>query len=64
MVPQLLFDIAKCQIFLNLITAKKVQPCNKIVDFQRANGAVSLYDFQLPEPWSGDITKAPILVHN
>jgi len=62
MLPQLLFDIAKCKNFLSLIlVTQNNHPCNKIVDFQRANGSVNLIDFQLPEPWSGDIINAPIL---
>jgi hypothetical protein len=62
MIPKLLFDIAKCNNFLSLIrTANTAHQCHNIVDFQRGNGAASINDFQLPEPWSGDILNAPIL---
>jgi hypothetical protein len=33
-------------------------PCAELV---RSQGAVTLADFQLPEPWSGPIATAPIL---
>jgi len=61
-VPKLLFDIAKCCNFCNLICqSKKPHPCDDIVDFQR-KVAKNIDDFQLPEPWNGDIVNAPILV--
>ncbi len=64
MVPKLLFDIAKCCNFIKLTKNNNLNhPCNDIVDFQRKNGnAQNINDFQLPEPWSGDIINAPILV--
>jgi len=61
MIPQLLFDIAKCNNFISLLPAVRVHPCNQIVDYQRMQGAININDFQLPEPWSGDILSAPIL---
>lgn len=63
MIPSLLFDIAKCKNFLTLIHTVYVgHPCNEIVDFQRTQGAKVINDFQIPEPWSGDIINAPILI--
>ena len=64
MVPKLLFDIAKCHNFIQLIkTNNPTHPCDHIIDFQRKNGnAQNINDFQLPEPWNGDIVNAPILV--
>ena len=64
MVPKLLFDIAKCCNFIQLTKCNSpTHPCNNIVDFQRKNGnAQNINDFQLPEPWNGDIVNAPILV--
>ena len=64
MVPKLLFDIAKCHNFIQLIkTNNPTHPCDHIIDFQRKNGnAQNINDFQLPEPWNGDIVNAPILI--
>lgn len=63
MIPRLLFDIAKCKNFNSLIpTISPLHPCNEIVDFQRKQGAININDFQIPEPWSGDILNAPILI--
>jgi len=63
MIPKLLLNIAKCKYFMALAsTANHADPCNDIVDSQRAKGIASLNDFQLPEPWNGDIINAPILV--
>lgn len=63
MIPKLLFDIAKCDNFCSLITHASISnSCNDIINFQRTQSAVRNNDFQIPEPWSGDITNAPILV--
>jgi len=63
MIPKLLFDIAKCNNFFTLINAANGDYlCNNIVNFQRFRGAETLNDFQIPEPWSGDIINAPILI--
>jgi len=63
MIPKLLFDIAKCNNFCTLIATKNASnPCNDIIDFQRTEGVVKSNDFQIPEPWSGDIINAPILI--
>jgi hypothetical protein len=61
LIPQLLFDIAKCKNFCKLIGTTPVNhPCSEIIDFQKTKGIVNKNDYQLPEPWSGDIN-APIL---
>lgn len=61
-IPKLLFDICHCDNFHKLITRQNnVHPCSKIIDFQRGQGVSMPNDFQLPEPWSGDIVNAPIL---
>lgn len=40
----------------------KAHPCREIIDYQFAKaGATSYDDFQLPEPWCGQIDVAPIL---
>jgi hypothetical protein len=60
---KLLFDIVNCKNFKSLIS--KPNPnngCNKIVDFQKKQGITAINDFHVPEPWSGDIVNAPILV--
>lgn len=63
MIPSLLFDIAKCKNLLTLIHAvNRIHPCNEIIDFQRTQGAKVINHFQIPEPWSGDIINAPILI--
>ncbi len=63
MIPKLLFDIAKCNNFCTLITHPSISnPCNEIIDFQRTQGAVKNNNFQIPEPWNGDIVNAPILI--
>lgn len=63
MIPKLLFDIAKCNHFCNLITdPNHKSPCNIIVNSQRGYGVTKKSDYQLPEPWTGDIVNAPILV--
>lgn len=64
MVPKLLFDIAKCYNFCDLLKeCNTSHSCDDIINFQRICGnAKSFCDFQLPEPWSGDIINAPILV--
>ena len=63
MILRLLFEIAKCKIFSNPThTVNENHPCNGIVNFQREQGAKAVEDFQIPEPWSGDILNAPILI--
>jgi len=63
MIPNLLSDITKCTNFCNLITNSNcASSCNDIVDSQRYQGANEKKDFQLPEPWTGDIINAPILI--
>ncbi len=63
MIPRLLFDIAECKNFLTLTnTVNRNHPCDEIIDFQRVQGAKVQNDFQIPEPWSGDIINAPILI--
>jgi len=63
-VPKLLFDIAKYCNFCHLISQNQTpHPCDVIIDFQREQvKSKSACDFQLPEPWNGDIVNAPILV--
>jgi hypothetical protein len=63
MIPKLLYDIAKCDNFCSLITHANIsKPCNDIINFQKTQGAMKNNDFQIPEPWSGDIINAPILI--
>jgi hypothetical protein len=62
MVPKLLIDIARCSNFCNLITnIDNDDSCNDIIDYQRTIGVSEESDFQIPEPWSGDLLNAPIL---
>jgi len=63
MIPKLLFNIAKCNNFISLISkTSSVHPCNEIVNSQLTVGAKHINDFQIPEPWNGDIINAPILI--
>ena len=63
MIPKLLFDIAKCSEFCSLITnPDSSSSCSLIVDSQKDHEVEVKKDFQLPEPWTGDIINAPILV--
>jgi hypothetical protein len=55
----LLLEIAKCPVVqFCLEQPARSHPCAEIV---RSQDAVTLADFQIPEPWSGPITTAPIL---
>lgn len=63
MIPQLLFDITNCANFNGLINNNQPHhPCSRIVAFQREMRPNVLNQFQLPEPWSGDLLNSPILV--
>lgn len=55
--------IARCpNVRLCLETDASSHPCSEIVHFQVAKFGVTSYeDFQLPEPWTGEIDRAPIL---
>jgi uracil-DNA glycosylase len=55
----LLVQIATCRIAKEeLETSGKHQQCSKIIHVQ---GAASWLDFQVPEPWSGHLSSAPLL---
>ena len=59
----LLLDIAKCNEFCGLIENENItSSCHKVYKSQKDQGAEKSGDFQLPEPWSGDILNAPILI--
>lgn len=54
---KLLIEIVKCKNIHDCkINRNKNNPCYKIVDLQQ-----ELNNFQVPEPWNGDIENAPIL---
>jgi hypothetical protein len=60
----LLMDIAYCKNVVKCIEARDgSHDCSKIVSKQVSpdSGLFSPEDFQLPEPWSGNIEEAPIL---
>ncbi len=59
MVPELLFDIAFCPSFKQ--NYKDDRPCFYISHYQ-LDFINSCDDIMIPEPWDGDILKAPILV--
>jgi hypothetical protein len=55
----LLLEIARCPVVeYCLEQPHRSHPCAEIV---RSQGATELTDFQVPEPWSGPISTAPIL---
>jgi hypothetical protein len=63
MIPKLLFEIAQCSNFSALTTENNFNhPCFDIVNFQRFDDAPLNMNFQIPEPWNGDIINAPILI--
>jgi hypothetical protein len=63
MIPKLLFNITQCKNFNSLINkSSPLLPCNEIVNFQHGVGVKKINDFQIPEPWNGDIVNAPILI--
>jgi hypothetical protein len=59
MIPsELLFQIAHCPIVQAVSYSQSDHPCRKIIESQNA---ASLSNFQLSEPWNGQIETAPIL---
>jgi hypothetical protein len=55
----LLHEIAKCQnVAINFAQKNQPHPCCSIVESQEVS---KINDFQVPEPWSGRISSAPIL---
>ena len=59
MIPSLLFDITNCKSFEQDFDDTK--PCFKIAHSQ-IRSKLAETDFMVPEPWDGDILKAPILI--
>lgn len=58
----LFFDIAHCPNVRVCLETIQPHPCRAVVEYQVAQrGAKSYKDFQLPEPWVGQIDVAPIL---
>jgi len=58
-VSSLLLEITKCPVVqFCLGQPEQSHPCAELV---RSQGAATLADFQVPEPWSGPIATAPIL---
>lgn len=63
MIPKLLFDISNCSEFCKLIKNRNIDSkCREIVDSQINQEPLLDNDFQIPEPWTGDIVNAPILI--
>lgn len=55
----LMLEIARCPIAAHCIGGEDIDhPCSRIV---RSQSVDSIEEFQSPEPWSGRISKAPIL---
>lgn len=56
---KLLMEIAHCENVKNYYDNHNApMPCRRVIKSQKKKG---LNEFQLPEPWNGDIEKAPIL---
>ena len=53
----LLEEITNCENIQNTLNEKSGTPCKKIINSQQCK----LEDFQLPEPWNGDIENCKIL---
>jgi len=58
MTRNLLLTIARCPEISKCLEGNNNHPCRTIIGLQ---GSTSITDHQLPEPWSGEIDKAPIL---
>lgn len=54
---QLLEEITNCRNISKTLNEKSETPCRKIIESQQCE----LKDFQLPEPWNGDIESSKIL---
>ncbi|MFZ3072918.1 MAG: uracil-DNA glycosylase family protein [Thermodesulfobacteriota bacterium] len=64
MSKELLIKIARCKNVQKYVGGKGMQnnPCENIVEYQEKTKIISdKKDFQLPEPWRGDIKNAKIL---
>ncbi|GEM_PF-6465390 len=62
---KLLLRIARCPRFFRILESNDdyLSCCEKVVNSQEKQlGIKDISDFQLPEPWNGDIVRAPILV--
>lgn len=58
----LLYEIAHCPNVQQCYNASQAtHPCSKIISVQKAANAKTLAQYQVPEPWNGDIQSAPIL---
>ncbi len=60
---ELLLEIARCPRFFEILEGdkKRLSCCKKIVSSQKEQVGIES-DFQLPEPWNGNVVQAPILV--
>jgi Uracil DNA glycosylase superfamily len=58
------FDfVSRCENVRFCLETSEPHPCRKIVEYQVRECGVRIYDeFQLPEPWVGEIDLAPILL--
>jgi hypothetical protein len=62
--PRAVFDwVSRCPNVRFCLETAEPHPCRKIVEYQvRERGVRGYADFQLPEPWVGEIDIAPILL--
>lgn len=56
MIKQLLNKISNCENIKKCLNGDKNNPCYKIVSNQEEE------NFQLPEPWNGDLINAPVII--
>ncbi|MBL8089373.1 MAG: hypothetical protein JNJ43_03545 [Anaerolineales bacterium] len=52
------FEVVHCPIVKLVFESRSNHPCRKIIESQNIS---SLSEFQLPEPWNGQIESAPVL---
>lgn len=59
---ELLHEITRCPLIQAWFASpQSPNPCSKIIAFQHEVHPESLDQHQVPEPWSGDLQRAPIL---
>jgi len=54
---ELLQEITNCEIIQKTLNENFISPCKKIIDSQEC----TFKNFQLPEPWNGDLENCKIL---
>jgi uracil-DNA glycosylase len=59
---EVFLSVARCPNVVRCLESDAPHPCREVVRYQVGTPGITPYDdFQLPEPWVGEITVAPIL---